>query len=101
LRGVNQIRSKPMRASLRREWAGQGVTGTTIVNSKGESYESRRPAGLGQHTRRNALAPAGYGSPDRALAGAAPCSEEQMEAVQARATISKSVANTDLFSGII
>ena len=32
---------------------------------------SRRPAGLGEHARRNALAPAGHGSPGRALAGAA------------------------------
>ena len=31
---------------------------------------SRRPAGLGQHERRNALAPAGHGPPDRTLAGA-------------------------------
>ena len=33
---------------------------------------ARRAAGLGQHERRNALAPAGHGPPDRALAGAAP-----------------------------
>ena len=32
---------------------------------------ARRAAGLGQHERRNALAPAGHGPPDRALARAA------------------------------
>ena len=32
---------------------------------------ARRAAGLGQHARRNALAPAGHGPPDRALARAA------------------------------
>jgi len=35
-------------------------------------HGSRWPAGLGQHERRNALAPAGHGPPDRTLAGAAP-----------------------------
>src|SRR5829696_6534902 len=33
---------------------------------------ARRAAGLGEHERRNALAPAGHGPPDRALAGTAP-----------------------------